>query len=75
MLEIDPEEALEENEVDELMHQMNLQNEQVLEDFKIHLQENGLAPKTIDRHTGNIEFYINTYLLYYDCESPHQGHY
>ena len=75
MIEIDPEEALSESEVDVVMHKMNAQNEQILEDFKIYLEESGLAPKTIDRHTGNIEFYINTYLLYYDLESPHEGHY
>lgn len=75
MIEINPEEALSENEVDALMHKINIQNEQILEDFKIHLQESSLAPKTIDRHIGNVEFYINTYLLYYDIESPHQGHY
>lgn len=75
MIEIDSEEALSESEVDALMHKMNIQNQKILEDFKIHLQESGLAPKTIDRHVSNIEFYINTYLLYYDIESPHQGHY
>ena len=75
MIEIDSEEALSESEVDALMHKMNIQNEQILEDFKTHLQESGFAPKTIDRHVANIEFYINTYLLYYDIESPHQGHY
>ncbi len=75
MIEIDPNEALLENEVDALMHKMNIQNEKILEDFKLHLKESGLAPKTIDRHVGNIEFYINTYLLYYDIEGPHQGHY
>ena len=75
MIEIDSEDELSENEVDALIHKMNIQNEQILEDFKKYLQENGLAPKTIDRHAANIEFYINTYLLYYDIESPHQGHY
>ena len=75
MIEVNQEEVLTENEVDTLMHKMNIQNEKILEDFKVYLQENGLAPKTIDRHTSNIEFYINTYLLYYDIEGPQEGHY
>lgn len=75
MIEINLEEVLSESEVDVLIHKINAQNEQILEDFKVYLQESGLAPKTIDRHTGNIEFYINTYLLYYDIESPDEGHY
>lgn len=37
MIKIDPEEALSESEVDVLIHKMNAQNEQILENFKIHL--------------------------------------
>ena len=75
MIEINPEDALCMNEVDTLTHKMNIQNEQILQDFKTYLQDNGLAPKTIDRHVSNIDFYINNYLLYDDIENPEAGHY
>ena len=73
MIEIDPEEALSESAVDVLINKANAQNKQILTNFSEYLKESGLAPKTIEKHVENIDFYINTYLLYYEIQSPHQG--
>lgn len=41
-------------------------NEEYLQLFIDDLTKQGLAPKTIRKHKINADFYINTYLLYYD---------
>ena len=74
MIEIDTEEALSESEVDVLVHKVNAQNEEILTNFSEYLKESGLTPRTIEKHLENIDFYINTYLLYYEIQSPHQGY-
>jgi hypothetical protein len=38
-------------------------NGKLLDDFAIWLQQSGLSSKTIDKHTENIDFYINEFLL------------
>jgi site-specific recombinase XerD len=48
-------------------------NEKLLDDFAVWLQQSGLASKTISRHTENIDFYINEYLLYEDAVEPQDG--
>ena len=48
-------------------------NGKLLDDFAIWLQQSGLSSKTIDKHTENIDFYINEFLLYEDAEEPQQG--
>ena len=41
-------------------------NNELLFGFKKHLQSTGLKDKTIRGHLDNVDFYINTFLLYYD---------
>ena len=48
-------------------------NGKLLEDFAGWLEQSGLASKTINRHTENIDFYINEFLLYEDAEEPQEG--
>ena len=48
MIEINPNEALLESEVDLLIHKANAQNEQILIDFSEYLREAGLAPQSIN---------------------------
>ncbi|MFP4345610.1 MAG: recombinase [Anaerolineales bacterium] len=48
-------------------------NQQLLEDFAAWLQASGLSSKTIQKHTENIDFYINEFLLYEDTVEPQEG--
>jgi len=43
------------------------ENEKLLDDFAEWLAEKNLAPKTIDKHLSNIDFYINEFLLYVEA--------
>ena len=74
MIQISPEESLSESEEDVAIHKINAQNEQILIDFSDYLKGSRLTPKTIEKHVDNIDFYINTYLLYYEIQSPQQGY-
>ena len=49
------------------------ENAKLLADFEQWLSEKGLAEKTIERHVENVEFYINTFLLYSDAVSAKKG--
>jgi len=42
-----------------------------LDIFEHDLQ--GLAPRTIEKHLNNVEFYLNEFLLYYDILTMQQG--
>jgi len=44
-------------------------NEKLLSQFKKYLVVKGLSEKTIRNHVGNVDFYINEYLCYYDPPS------
>ncbi|MBI4768931.1 MAG: recombinase [Chloroflexi bacterium] len=48
-------------------------NKELLDDFTKWLQDSNLAAGTIDNHIGNIEFYINEFLLYEDAINPEDG--
>ena len=48
-------------------------NKRLLEEFAVYLQQSGLSGKTIDKHTENIEFYINEFLLYEETQEPQEG--
>ena len=48
-------------------------NGKLLADFAIWLQQSGLSSKTIAKHTENIDFYINEFLLYEDAEGAQEG--
>ncbi|NIR47794.1 recombinase [candidate division KSB1 bacterium] len=48
-------------------------NEKLLSQFEDWLLKKNLVPKTVDKHIGNIDFYINEFLLYEDALQPEQG--
>lgn len=60
-------------EYEENCERIKLSNEKLLDDFKNWLGTKGLADKTIHKHFENIDFYINTYLLYEDAIEPQEG--
>ena len=75
MIEIDSDEALNMNDVDTVMNNMQSQNKKILDDFEEYLKNAGLTSKTISNHLDNIDFYINHYLLYDEFVSPDKGNY
>jgi len=48
-------------------------NARLLADFQQWLDQKGLAPKTIKEHAQNVDFYINTFLLYEDAIPAKEG--
>lgn len=50
-------------------------NEKLLDQFASWLEKSKLKEKTINRHIGNIDFYINEYLLYEDAIEAKEGVY
>ena len=51
------------------------ENEKLLDGFADWLAAKGLSVATVDRHCENIEFYVNTFLLYDDTETAAEGVY
>lgn len=49
------------------------ENKKLLVEFGSWLSENGLKEKTIKKHSQNIDFYINEFLLYDDCKRAIDG--
>lgn len=48
-------------------------NEKLLGGFKYWLLETGLTSKTVQNHIGNVEFYINEFLTYYEVITADAG--
>jgi len=48
-------------------------NDKLLNDFGIWLKASKLKEKTIKRHIGNVDFYINEFLLYEDAVEAKDG--
>jgi hypothetical protein len=51
------------------------ENQELLDEFENWLQEAKLTEKTIRNHVNNVDFYINTFLLYEDAEEAKEGAY
>lgn len=49
------------------------ENKLLLEQFENHLKKSRLSQATIDKHTNNIDFYINEFLLYEGPQLPKEG--
>lgn len=47
----------------------------LLDAFDLHLTKMGLSDKTITNHIGNIHFYLDAYLNYYEATPPEDGVY
>mgnify|MGYP001051781747 CR=1 FL=1 len=54
------------DDLDSAANRIREENTRILADFERWLAESGLKDKTIRKHVGNVEFYVNHYLLY-DC--------
>ena len=49
------------------------ENATLLQEFELWLSSKGLGSTTIDTHVGNVEFYVDEYLLYDDAVRPKDG--
>ena len=49
------------------------ENKFILEKFKRYLTSKKLSKSTIEKHVGNIDFFINDYLLRYDAVPAREG--
>ena len=49
------------------------ENEDLIQIFKTEMEEKGLSPKTIKAHVGNVDLYINDFLLREDAEQMESG--
>jgi intergrase/recombinase len=50
-----------------------VKNEKLLEEFRNWLKESNVTKRTIKKHTENVDFYINEYLLSYDVIKAKDG--
>jgi len=49
------------------------ENKKLISGFEMWLSAEGLSQKTIDKHTSNVDFYINEFLLYEDAIEAKDG--
>ncbi len=49
------------------------ENDKILDKFGVWLYKKKLSDKTIRKHVGNIDFYINNFLLYDDAVKAKDG--
>ncbi len=60
-------------EYDRQCDRMRERNARFLDLFEADMRATGLAESTIRRHLGNVDFYINEYLLYYGVNDMEYG--
>jgi hypothetical protein len=60
-------------EYEEACEQIREENEALLDEFAAWLEQKRLSEATIRRHTENVDFYINEYLLYEDAIEAKDG--
>jgi site-specific recombinase XerD len=48
-------------------------NEKLLDEFEAWLKAAGLSKKTINKHVGNLDFYLNEFLLYDEATEAKDG--
>lgn len=55
------------------MEKLLRENKEFLEGFKKYLEEQNLTTRVINNHYGNVELFIEDYLVYYQEESAKNG--
>jgi hypothetical protein len=63
----------EEIDYDAECEKIRKENDILLEDFYNWMKKAGLSDRVAGKHYRNAEFYINTYLLYYELNRPEEG--
>ena len=67
--------AIDHEEWEKACERIRQDNEKLLDEFDDWLIEAKLSNKTIQKHVGNVKFYINEYLLYDDAREASEGVY
>jgi len=49
------------------------QNSKMIEEFEVYLKDKGLSQKTVKKHSSNIAFFVDDYLIYDDVLKPEDG--
>ena len=52
---------------------IRVNNKKLLQEFEAWLKKQGLSQRTIDKHSGNVDFFVNHYLLYSEEINPEDG--
>lgn len=60
-------------EFDKKLRSIENENKIILERFEINLKDKKLSKSTVDKHVGNIDFFINDYLLRYEPIPAKEG--
>ncbi len=60
-------------EYEKCCEKIRKENKNLLSKFEDWLVKKNLGQKTINKYVGNIDFYINEYLLYDDTKEPEDG--
>lgn len=58
---------------EEEAEKIRAENAVLLKGFRKWLEESGIKEQTVKKHTGNVSFYINEYLLREDAARPQEG--
>ena len=58
---------------DKKVEENKKRNEKFINEFGEWLNSKNLVKKTIKKHIGNIDFYINDYLVYYEIIKMEEG--
>ena len=53
--------------------QIKKENEKLISDFEKWLSDKNLSSRTIEKHTSNLDFYLNEFLLYEDAVEAKDG--
>lgn len=53
--------------------QIRKENEKLISDFEKWLSDKNLSSNTIEKHTSNVDFYVNEFLLYEDAVEAKDG--
>ncbi len=61
------------NECERECNSIREENKTLLDDFESWVLNNGLSKATAKKHRGNIDFYINEFLLYEDPKPASEG--
>lgn len=61
------------DEYEKQIESIKEENRIILDRFEMYLRNKKLSKSTIDKHVGNVEFFINDFLLYYEPIAAKDG--
>ena len=61
------------NDFEKEAEQHRKQNSKIIEEFEEYLRNKGLSKKTVKKHSSNIAFFVDDYLIYDEVLTPADG--